>query len=50
MEEINTHHAILYAISHFTKADPLLLHAAFSRALRALSASIADIVGPSLWG
>ena len=45
----NTHHAILYAISHFTKADPPLLRAAFSRALRALAASIADIVGPSLW-
>jgi hypothetical protein len=46
----NTHHAILYAISNFTKADPPLLRAAFSRALRALAASIADIVGPSLWG
>jgi hypothetical protein len=46
----NTHHAILYAISHFTKSDPPLLRAAFSRALRALAASIADIVGPSLWG
>ena len=46
----NTHHAIFYAISHFTKADPPLLRAAFSRALRALAASIADIVGPSLWG
>jgi hypothetical protein len=46
----NTHHAILYAISHFTKADSPLLRAAFSRALRALAASIADIVGPSLWG
>jgi hypothetical protein len=46
----NTHHAIFFAISHFTKADPPLLRAAFSRALRALAASIADIVGPSLWG
>ena len=46
----NTHHAIFYAISHFTKADPPILRAAFSRALRALAASIADIVGPSLWG
>jgi hypothetical protein len=46
----NAHHAILYAISHFTKADPPLLRAAFSRALRALAASIADVVGPSLWG
>jgi armadillo repeat-containing protein 8 len=46
----NTHHAIFYAISHFTKADSPLLRAAFSRALRALATSIADIVGPSLWG
>ena len=46
----NTHHAILYAISRFTKADSPSLRAAFSRALRALAASIADIVGPSLWG
>ena len=46
----NTHHAIFYAISHFTKTDPPLLRAAFSRALRALAASIADVVGPSLWG
>ena len=46
----NAHHAIFYAISHFTKADPPLLRAAFSRALRALAASIADVVGPSLWG
>ena len=46
----NTHHAIFYAISHFTKTDSPLLRAAFSRALRALATSIADIVGPSLWG
>ena len=45
----NTHRAIFYAISHFTKADPPLLRAAFSRALRALAASIAFVVGPSLW-
>ncbi|KAF8163814.1 armadillo-type protein [Crassisporium funariophilum] len=46
----NSHHAFLYAISQFTPADPPALRAAFSRALRALAASIADIIGPSLWG
>ncbi|KAF8967241.1 armadillo-type protein [Flammula alnicola] len=46
----NAHRAFLYAISHFTRADPPPLRSAFSRALRALATSTADIVGPSLWG
>ncbi|KDR69187.1 hypothetical protein GALMADRAFT_160499 [Galerina marginata CBS 339.88] len=46
----NTHRAFLYAISRFTAADPPSLRSAFSRALRALASSIADVVGPSLWG
>ncbi|KAF8901845.1 armadillo-type protein [Gymnopilus junonius] len=46
----NAHHAFLYAFSHFTHTDPPALRAAFSRALRALAASIADVVGPSIWG
>ncbi|PPQ75379.1 hypothetical protein CVT26_015511 [Gymnopilus dilepis] len=46
----NAHHAFLYAISHFTQADSPTLRAAFSRGLRALAASIADVVGPSMWG
>lgn len=48
--QANAHDAFLYAISHFTHADPPTLRAAFSRALRALAASIADVVGPSMWG
>jgi len=46
----NAHHAFLFAISRFTRTDPLALRAAFSRALRALASSLADVVGPSLWG
>ncbi|PFH46706.1 hypothetical protein AMATHDRAFT_154006 [Amanita thiersii Skay4041] len=42
--------AILYAISRFGPTDPAGLRAAFARALRALSTSMADIVGPSQWG
>ncbi|KAJ3492991.1 hypothetical protein NLJ89_g11120 [Agrocybe chaxingu] len=46
----NTHHALLYAVSRFTKADGVALRAAFSRALRTLASSLAEVVGPSLWG
>ncbi|CAA7262370.1 unnamed protein product [Cyclocybe aegerita] len=46
----NTHHALLYAVSRFTKADGVGLRAAFSRALRTLASSLAEVVGPSLWG
>ncbi|PPQ80190.1 hypothetical protein CVT24_006586, partial [Panaeolus cyanescens] len=42
--------AILYAISGFTSSDSMTLRAAFSRALRVLAGSIANIVGPSQWG
>lgn len=44
------HHAILYAISRLEPTDSLLLRAAFARALRAVTVSIADVVGPSQWG
>ncbi|KAH9484613.1 Armadillo repeat-containing protein 8 [Psilocybe cubensis] len=46
----NAHHAFVYAISYFTPSEPLSVRAAFSRALRTLAASIADVVGPSMWG
>lgn len=46
----NAHHAFIYAISCFMPADSPALRSAFSRALRALAASTADIVGPSMWG
>ncbi|TFK37457.1 armadillo-type protein [Crucibulum laeve] len=39
--------AFLFAISHFNASDSLQLRSAFTRALRAVAASIADIVGPS---
>ena len=48
--QANVHHAFLYAISHFTPTDSNALRSAFSRGLRALAASIAEIVGPSMWG
>ncbi|KAF9530698.1 armadillo-type protein [Crepidotus variabilis] len=46
----NAHHAFFYAISRLTETDPPALRAAFSRALRAFISSLADNVGPSLWG
>ncbi|KAF9053450.1 hypothetical protein BJ165DRAFT_1591247 [Panaeolus papilionaceus] len=42
--------SLLYAISRFTPADSITLRAAFSRALRVLASSVADVVGPSQWG
>ncbi|KAF8065401.1 armadillo-type protein [Lyophyllum atratum] len=46
----NAPRAFLYAIAHFTPDDPPALRSAFARALRALTVSIADVVGPSQWG
>ncbi|GLB39316.1 putative ARM repeat-containing protein [Lyophyllum shimeji] len=46
----NAPQAFLYAIAHFQPDDPPSLRAAFARALRALTVSIADVVGPSQWG
>ncbi|KAK2459445.1 hypothetical protein APHAL10511_008556 [Amanita phalloides] len=44
------HHAILHAISSFRPDLPFPLRAAFARALRTLSVSLADLVGPPQWG
>ncbi|KAG5636721.1 hypothetical protein H0H81_007088 [Sphagnurus paluster] len=46
----NAPRAFLYAIAHFQPEDPPRLRAAFTRALRALTVSIADVVGPSQYG
>ena len=40
------HQALLYAISRFGPTDPAPLCAAFARALRALTVSLAELVGP----
>lgn len=42
--------AILFALSRLPHSDAHTLRAALTRALRALSAALADIVGPSQWG
>ncbi|KAF8634530.1 hypothetical protein AX15_000830 [Amanita polypyramis BW_CC] len=44
------HQAILYAISRFELANPVLLRAAFARSLRTLTVSMAELVGPPQWG
>ena len=44
------HQALLYAISRFGPTDPAPLCAAFARALRALTVSLAELVGPHHWG
>ncbi|KAG6815975.1 hypothetical protein H0H87_009702 [Tephrocybe sp. NHM501043] len=46
----NAPHALLFAIAHFSKDDSPSLRAAFSRALRAITVSAADAIGPSQWG
>jgi hypothetical protein len=46
----DTHNALIYALSHLSSANPFTLRAAFARALRAFMSSLADVVGPSLWG
>ncbi|KZT27288.1 ARM repeat-containing protein [Neolentinus lepideus HHB14362 ss-1] len=47
---ISAHHAFICAISNLQSSDTLALKAALARGLRVLAASIADMVGPSLWG
>ncbi|KAF8712455.1 hypothetical protein AX14_012356 [Amanita brunnescens Koide BX004] len=44
------HQALLYAISRLRPTDPAPLCAAFTRALRALTVSLAELVGPHHWG
>ena len=47
---LNAPQALLYAISTFQPSDSTVLKAALTRALRALAAAVADVVGPSQWG
>lgn len=47
---LNTPQALLYAISTFPPSESAALKAALARALRAVAAAIADVVGPSQWG
>ena len=47
---LNAAQPLLYAISTFQPSDPDALKAALARALRALSAAVAETVGPSQWG
>lgn len=47
---LNTPQALLYAISTFPTTESATLKAALTRALRAVAAAIADVVGPSQWG
>jgi hypothetical protein len=46
----NAHQAFLYAISRFDPSEPTVTKAAFARALRAIAAACAELVGPSQWG
>ncbi|KAI0045366.1 ARM repeat-containing protein [Auriscalpium vulgare] len=46
----NAHQALLYAISRFEPTEPPQVKAAFARALRALAAAAAELVGPTQWG
>ena len=46
----NAHQAFLYAISRFGPSEPVPTKAAFARALRAIAAACAELVGPSQWG
>ena len=42
--------SLLLAINKLTPIDPPLLKAAFARALRTLTSSLSEVVGPSQWG
>lgn len=42
--------AFLHALSNLTATDPSFLRTALSRAFRALTVSVSDVVGPSQWG
>ena len=46
----NAHQALLIAISNFGPSESPALKAALARALRTLTAAIAEVVGPSQWG
>jgi hypothetical protein len=46
----NAHQAFLYAISRFDASESTATKAAFARALRAIAAACAELVGPSQWG
>ncbi|KAI0029217.1 ARM repeat-containing protein [Vararia minispora EC-137] len=46
----NAHQVVLYAISRFEPTEVPTLQAAFARALRAVAAACAELVGPSQWG
>jgi len=46
----NAHQAFLYAISRFGPSESTATKAAFARALRAIAAACAELVGPSQWG
>lgn len=46
----NAHQSFLYAISRFGPSEPVPTKAAFARALRAIAAACAELVGPSQWG
>ena len=46
----NAHQAFLYAISSFDPSESIATKAAFARALRAIAAACAELVGPSQWG
>jgi hypothetical protein len=47
---LNAPRAFLFSINNFTPTTPPSLRTAFTRALRSITISIADIVEPSLWG
>ena len=46
----DAHRAFLYSISRFGPAESPTTKAAFARALRAIAAASAELVGPSQWG
>ncbi|KAF6748764.1 hypothetical protein DFP72DRAFT_915421 [Ephemerocybe angulata] len=47
---LQTPRILIFALSQFTPTDPLPLRSAYARALRAVVASVAEIVGPSEYG
>ncbi|KAF6760995.1 hypothetical protein DFP72DRAFT_1042425 [Ephemerocybe angulata] len=47
---LQTPRILIFALSQFTPTDPLPLRSAYARALRAIVASVAEIVGPSEYG
>ncbi|KAF6750708.1 ARM repeat-containing protein [Ephemerocybe angulata] len=47
---LQTPRILIFALSQFTPTDPLPLRSAYARALRAIVASVAEILGPSEYG